>query len=294
MDKKVKFIVDSSCSIPPAIAKQLGVDVLPYSINDLDGNIIIDEFTYDQKEKIASDLEKKIVYKTSLYAASKIEDLCTEYINTYDYVVYICSSTHFTGQYSATEYLNKKMLNKVFIINSNSAAAIIEEIFYELQILFKEQKEININIINDLVNKINNQSTTLFIAKSIDGLISSGRIPYPLIKILKITKVFPIIKTEEKNKPVTVTKNYDNSHIKLISIIENLFSNKLDKDNIKRIYILGSLLSKEKIQEIKTYICDKFKIISDLVLIRDVPLPIMVYTFRNSFGITVISKIKKS
>lgn len=285
--KKFKIIVDSLCTIPKELAEQLDIEKLQYSINDINGKIIIDDFSRETLDQVVSTIDKNNYYKSSMYSPIIIEEKINEYLKEYNQVLYICASTQYTGQYDATKYIQEKNKDKVFIINSNAICTNIEEMVYDIIDFFNKNDCITQKDINDIVNKINNSSCTLFIPKYLEGLLHSGRIPSSLVKLLKLAKVTPIIKSEEKNKPCKLIKNASGEILKLLTTFDEIFGKKIKDNMINKVYIFDTIISKEKLNEIKKAVQDYYGVIIKKIHIRLTPLPVAIYTLKESFGISI-------
>lgn len=293
MTKKIKIIVDSSCTINEENCKKYDVLKLPYKINDVEGNLIEDDFDLKQLEVIMTKIDNGSIYKTSLLSNGILENHIIEILKKYDAVIYITSSVDFTGQYKSAIELMKTFKDKCFVINSHGAAAIIEEAIYEIKKNI-DKDEISIEEFDKVIRDINSRTITYFAAKNINGLLHSGRIPLPVAKMLKFSKVIPIIKTEEKNKPAGFTKKWNESIDKIIKYIDNNYPVKLNKDNIEKIYILNVLTSKDDLLKMKEKISEYYEFNINKIEIRSVPLPIAVYTLRESYAITMVAKINRN
>ncbi len=284
--KKFKIIVDSSCTIPVDVANNLDIKKISYEINNPEGKIIIDNFTREQVDETLSKINDKYFFKSSMFSPILIEEIINNELNEYNQVLYITSSTNFTGQYENTKYIQEKYPNRVFIINSNSTCSVIEEIVYKFIDYFRNNETINQDVIDETVNFVNKHSCTLFIPKNLMGLMHSGRIPSSLIKLLKLAKVTPIIKTEEKNKPCKLIKNNDCQLIKMLDAFNEIFVEKIKDNLINKIYIFETILSNEKKNEIIETIQSYFKVAKEKIQIRVTPLPIAIYTLKESFGVS--------
>ena len=284
--KKFKIIVDSSCTIPIDVANKLDIKKFSYEVIGQNGEIVKDNFTRELIEETLSKINEKYFFKSSMYSPILVEEMINEELKEYNQVFYITSSIQFTGQYENTKYVQEKNPNRVFIINSNSTCSVIEEIAYKIIEHFQKNETIDQEKINEIVNYVNKHSCTLFIPKNLIGLMHSGRIPSSLIKLLKLAKVTPIIKTEEKNKPCKLMKNNDKQLLKMLDTFNEIFVEKIKDNLVNKIYIFETILNNEKINEIVETIHNYFKIAKEKIHIRMTPLPIAVHTLKESFGIT--------
>lgn len=285
--KKFKIIVDSLCTMPIDIAKELDIKKIQYSINDSKGNIITDDFSRKLLNDVVSQINKDNFFKSSMYSPTLIEEEINKFLEEYEQVLYICASTHYTSQYESTKYIQEKNKDRVFIVDSNNICTNIEEIAYKITDFYKNNEKITQDDINLIIKNVNNNTTTLFIPKYLDGLIHSGRIPSSLIKLLKLAKVTPIIKSEEKNKPCKLIKNTTGEILKLLNAFDEIFGKKLKDNLIKTIYIFDTIISKEKLNEIKKVIQDYYNVKIEKIQIRLTPLPVAIYTLKESFGIAI-------
>lgn len=289
MNKKIKFVVDTTSSIDTELAKKYNVELLQYVINDLDGNLIKDDTTLKQKDKVLEDIENGIVYKTSLISNGILEDVFTRLFKDYEYVVYMTTSTEFTSQYQNSIELMNKFKN-LYIINGNSTNNVLEHILNSFLKEFNDNSTPTVQKLNKIVKDITSRTLTFFTVKKVDGLIHSGRIPTTVIKLLRLAKVYPIIKTEEKNRPAGVTKKWNEVVEKVEKLFQNAFDKKLSEKDIESIYISNSLLPKTELNELIAKVAQMYNFVAQKIIVRLTPLPILVYTHRGSFGITIVTK----
>ncbi len=286
--KKYKIFIDSLCSMPVDIANKLDITKLQYSISDNDGKLIVDDFSDELVDRITTEIANKHPYKTGLLQPTIIEEHIKQSLEEYEQVIYICSSNSYTGQYKATQYLQNEFPERVFIVNSNSICTINEEIAWSIIEYFKEHDTINQEVIDKIVKDINATGTTIFIPKNIDGLLFSGRIPNSLVKLLKLARVTPIIKAEEKNTACKIIKSKNASDIpKLLTTVDDLFKKKLNAETIKKVYVIHTLISKENIAKAVEEVQKYYGIDKEKIIVRSNPLPIATYTLKDSIGLGV-------
>jgi len=294
--KNIKFIIDSSCTMTKQLCLKYDVCKIPYSINDEQGNLIKDEFSSVQKNRISEKIDQSIKYRTSFLPNSILENYFDKFLKDYDTCIYFTSSTEFTGQYnSAKQCLSNYKKNQVIIVNTNATAAIIEEIILEAKRKIDSMPLLTECKITKIATDINSRSVTYFGFKNTNGLLYSGRINPVLLKMLKILRIcYPLIKVENKNSFVSMLKNYNLFIDKMFLNIDKIFKKEIVAEDIESIYFLGSVLDENTQKELIAKIALRYKIPESQIIVRVTPLPIFVYTLKNSFGITIILKsIKK-
>lgn len=292
--KRYKLIVDSLCTIPNDLLEKFDIEKLHYSITSDKGDVVVDDFSEDLVKQICDQIMNKNKYQTTLYSPLLIEEKINNYLNEYQQVIYVCASPQYTGQYEATKFIQEKNPKRVFIINSHSICTLIEELVNLIINFYHTNELINQESIEKMVNELNNKSCTLLVPKTMIGLIHSGRIPVSLAKILKLAKITPIIKVEEKMKQYKLMKNNLNIDVrKILSAIDDLYKNKLKPELINKVYIIHTLINKEKIQEVIKIVTNYYQIAKEKIFVRANPLPIAVYTLTDSIGIGMYASINK-
>lgn len=285
--KKFKIIIDSMSTVANDFVKEFDLFVVPYTISDLDGKLIKDDFSANQKDKICSLIESNNDQKTSFVPGPLLEEYFQPFLKTYERVIYISAAPGFTGQFEASKSLMDKYQN-LWIFNSNAIASTIESQVREITQLLSKNKNVAYEEIEKLIFDISERSIILFSPKDVSGLLKSGRAPKILVKILKLTKTYPVILCEEKNKSTSVlTRKWDEIWNKITEVAKKSFSGKLDGETIKFLYLYNSLLTQEELKAIQKKIAKIFNIASEQIKIRLTPMPILVHVLRHSVGIGI-------
>lgn len=293
---KFHIVIDSMSTVDDKMFEDdSDISVIPYSINDIEGNLTKDNFTNKQKDDILVKIERGLEQKTSFVPNAQLEVVFQDLCKAHDIVIYICASEGYTGQFKSAKLLESKFKN-LWVINSLSIASTIESLARSILELSKSNQKITKKHIEDLATKVSNESIIIFSPKDVTGMMNSGRVPNILIKLMKLTKTHPLIKCEEKNKPTgNITRKWDEIWDRIMETTQKIYGKLLNGDEIKYVYLYDSLISSNEIAKVKKRISKFFKIDSKKILIRPTPLPILVYTLRLSVGIGIttndISKI---
>ena len=292
---KFHIVIDSMSTISDELLKNKAITVIPYTINDIKGNLTKDEFSPQQSDKVLKEIENNNLQKTSFVPGAVLEELFKPMCSKYNTVIYLCATEGYTGQFRSAQTLMSKLKN-LWVIDSRSIASTIESLVYEIIEYVDKNKDATYDDIQELAIKVANRSSIVFAPKDLSGMIHSGRAPAILVKIMKMAKAHPLIKCEEKNKPTgVITRKWDEIWDKILDTINKLFDGQLQGNDIKHVYLYNSLIDKLEIKRAKEKIAKFFDIDINKIQIRLTPLPVLVYALRYAvgIGITTTGKIKK-
>ncbi len=270
---------------------QLDIEKLTCSISDENGKLVTDDFSAEMLENITAEIANKHPYKTGMYTPTIIEEKVEAYLKDYQQIIYITSNTPYTGQYEATKFLQEKHPERVFIVDSKCICTFHEEMTYQIIDYFKDHETIDSATLQKITDDVFNTGCMVFVPQSIDGIMYSGRIPTTLVKLLKLAKISPIIRVDDKNKPAKVIKHKTlvQDVCKMFNVVADIFKNNLNEKIIKKIYIIHTVVNQTTLKEIIKCACEFFKVQMDKIQVRLTPLPIATYTLKDSLAISLFT-----
>lgn len=288
--KKIGFMYDSTGSVDKDFLKENDIYLIRNSINDIDGNIYIDECTDEQKAQICElMIDQKIKIKTSLVNKQIIKEAAESMLKKYEKVIYISIAPTFSGQYNNAIEVASELNGKFLVVHSNSTA-IQSEIVLKWAIEYvKEHKDINQEKMQSEVIELSKHITTMFTTPNWDGLISSGRVPVVVAKTLKLAKMFPVIAAEETNQKERFYRKWTEAIPNLLDAIDKRFNKPPRGSDIKEIYLCQSICTKDVISNILKQMANHFKIKINEIKVRTTPLCVMVTTLSHSFGMAILT-----
>lgn len=287
MNKKIRIIIETSNSLPADYAKANNITVLPMAICDQEGNLYNDERSDKQKEWAYNAIETgEKVFTTSFINTGIMQEVVEKLLLEADLVIYISLSKGFSGQYNAALEV-EKMFDGRFVVFDSGAVCTNMEIQNRWLIEYLKENDFNKQDIQNQIEEINRHVTTVFTTPLYQGLVNSGRIPQIVCKALKLIKLFPIIASEECNKKYGFIKKWVDVDKQLFKALDARFENPPRGKEIREMYIISSLLTKEAIAILKTNMAEHYQINESQIFVRSTPLVIFVVTLKNSFGISI-------
>ncbi|MGL4951544.1 MAG: DegV family protein [Mycoplasma sp.] len=287
--KKIRIIIDTMTTVTDDFIKEHNLHLLRNCLSDHAGNVYVDEKTDEQKRWVANMIETKgEFFATSYINGTIMQEAVEELLKTCDMVLYVSLGKGFSGQYSAALQVEKLFDGKFIVFDSNSVAANNEILLKWLVEYIESGNEIDKKYIEAKMQEINDTAPTLFTTPVYQGLIKAGRVPYLVAKILRISKLFPLIATEESNKKYGFFKKWESNQMKIIEGLDERFGGQKPRGkDIKNIYIVNSLLDQATIDSLIEKLHNYFEVSKDIILVRTTPLMIFSGTLLNSYGVTV-------
>ncbi|MGY3747609.1 DegV family protein [Vagococcus salmoninarum] len=189
----IAIVTDSVADIPEKVLLNQQIHVLPLTII-VDGVAYIDKVTLDSQGlfQMASQVNQRST--TSLPSLATIQNLFSFLESHYEKVIFITVAKELSGTYNAVEKLANNYRSQSFevaVIDSKQNSAAQGLVVLEAAKMIEEQRPFN-----DIVEQLNNtiQGTKIFVSiESLDAMISSGRIPTKVGKVIKRISLNPIV-----------------------------------------------------------------------------------------------------
>lgn len=287
--KKIGILIDSTATVDQAYIKKHNIELIFNSVNDDDGNIYVDDCTDAQKEMLCNLIvgESKAI-RTSSINSQIIEDKFREMMKRYDKIIYLCLAPSFSGQYNNAVSAKANVgSDDVYVVHSNSIAVQTEVVLRWMVENLKVVDGLSQEALQDTINGMSRHITTMFTANTFEGMMITGRIPPTVAKILKLAKMFPIIRAEETNTKNNLYRKWTESIPNVLKAVDERFNQPPRGNQIQQLYLCQSLCTSERIAEIKQAMADHFNYDINAIMVRTTPLAVLATTLKNSFGICV-------
>ncbi|MCV3728283.1 DegV family protein [Ureaplasma miroungigenitalium] len=290
-----KFIIltDSSSSIDPLHLNNLPIRVLPLSIMRSDEKLFEDEPTSLSSQDVFDYIDEGYSFSTSCSVLGKVYQVVEELSKEYEKIIFIGISKGFSSQYNNLKMVAQDFKDQLIVADTQTFGYALEHLALSLVKMLNE-REYTDHEIKTYINEFSLYSTSMFACKDINGLVKSGRISKIKGVFLKIAHVIPIIKQEYKNHYGGLARNYDHAHIKMIDLIDHVYNNQLNANNIDKVAILHANLDEAHLNQITEYLIHHYGIQKNDIVYRPGPNVFTVYTREKSFAIQMVTKIKKT
>ena len=257
MNKKVKIITDSCCSLSQEKLKEMGVDYVQMSI--VVNDEAYDSFSYPTKNKKEFYTSiKRSTCSTSCVNSQTFRDIFEKYIKEGYDVFYVGLSSGLSCTYNNAitvgEELNKIYGESVYVADSLTGSygiALMVEKAVEMANAGKSAKEIF-----KAIDKNAMKLFSIFIPSDLQFLMRSGRIGAFAAGIGTILKLVPIIMADEKGKLKTIQKCLGQK--KAMKSIQDYFLTHANLESAETIYI-GHTGQEEIAQDLATFIKQQTK-----------------------------------
>ncbi|MCV3743828.1 DegV family protein [Ureaplasma sp. ES3154-GEN] len=291
---KQKFIIltDSSSTVNPNETNGLAIRVLPLTIMRSDEKLFVDEPTTLPHNEVFAYLNKDYSFMTSTSLLGTVHETIAQLAQEYERIIYIGISKGFSSQYNNLKILEREYPNQLIVEDSQTFGYALEYLA-ELLIKTLSQKDLSEIEIRQLINQFALKTSSMFVCKDIKSLVKSGRISKIKGVFLKMTHISPIIKQEYKNHYGGLARKYDEAYIKMVDLIDQVYANQLDQDNIEKICILHANLDDFYLNKITSYLIKHYGLNLNQIVYRPGPNVFTVYTREKSYAIQVVTKIKK-
>lgn len=262
---KIKIIMDSCSSLPPLMAKEYNIEIIPtiFSINDelinpLDTKLTVDEFF----EK----LTKRVDMKTSGIAPNVYFDVFERYIKEGFDVLYISLSSGFSGSY------NNSLLARNMILDEypNAKIECIDSLVGSMAIFFTTKEAIKLinegQSVTEIKNKLDKNGLNIeamFTIGSMYHLYKGGRLKLATAAAGTLLKIKPLVVASKEGKLKSAAIHIGKKRA-LANMADRLIENILDNEvyigytnNLEEANSFEAmLLSKNKDLHISKYLID--------------------------------------
>ncbi len=287
--EKLAILIDSTSTFDQSEIKKNGIHLIYNSINDDEGNIIEDICSDEQKRQLCELITKEHkAIKTSSINSQLLQEKFLELQKKYDQVIYLTLAPSFSSQYNNALLAKAAIGSKdVIVLHSQSVAAQTEIILEWLLNYVKTHKEFNQEAMQKEIAEVAKHITTILTTFHLEGLITSGRIPTSVAKLLKLAKMFPLIQGEETHKKAGLYRKWSESTKNVLEAIDNRFPQPPRGNKIKEIILCQTLCEPERIKELVAKIAEHFEVKETIIKVRITPLLVLTACLKDSFGVTV-------
>ncbi len=286
---KVGYIVDSSIGLYEEEIISNDTKQVFFNITDKQNVEYIDNNKILTSEKILDEFNKGNFFKTSAVSPGKVIVEIETLLESYDKIMIFTVSSGLSSYYDNIKYLEEEYKDKVFVIDT-------KEIGFAIKKMVELAKEKinngeNFDEVVSYCKEYYKYNFTSFTCENWSPLVSSGRVPKSLSKILNALKTRPVINFDIKNKLGGIVKSFETSVEKIINQFKKVFGNEIFT-NPDYVVFYNNKIDNKKAEYIRSKILKTFKISKDKLIEMFVPNLVLVYTANGSFGLHVKSKIK--
>ncbi len=287
--KLIGILIDSTATLDLNLIKKHNIRVLHNSVNDDDGNIIVDKCTDEQKSQLCDLVVKeKRAIRTSSVNSQLIEDEFQSMLKEYEKIIYLSLAPSFSGQYNNALAAKTNIgSNNIIVLHSCSIAVQTEIVLNWLLEHIKQTKNLDQDSMQAHINEMDKHITTMFTSCTFDGMMVTGRIPAAVAKLLKLAKMFPIIQAEETNKKERLYRKWTEAIPNVLDAVDKRFNKAPRGKDIKELYLCHSLCSPERVEELKEEMSKHFEYDKNKILVRVTPLAVLATTLKDSFGFAI-------
>ncbi len=291
MSKKILIVTDSSNTISQDDAIKYDIKIIPFYIIRSDSQMFVDDNAQITMDTMLKQIDEGFGFTTSTIPPEVLKDFFIQEFKTYDQIIMLPISGGMSSQYFHAKSLEKEFPDKLFVFDTREIGVIIESLCIHIRNIINDGNE-DMSSLREIGENYHKYCTTFITCKVLDGFLKSGRAPKTIVKILKMAKVSPIMKTEYKNHAAGVAKNYNASIDKIIRNIKDVFGN-LQNEDIVEAFAYSTGLSKKEIDWITGAMATQLNIPIDMIQLRDTPLTVSCHTWKGSYGVAIRSKKQK-
>lgn len=199
-----KIVVDSSCDIPREMKENMGIEIVPLTI-EIEGNRYIDNDSFSVTDFVKDMNNSQHVPKTSCPSPADFIDK----FKKEDNVFVITLSSKLSGSYNSAViakdiYEDENNGSKVHVFDSFSASAGEVLLALKLDSLFKLDKTYA-QIISAMENFILNMKT-LFVLDKLDNLVKTGRMSHVKAAIANVLNIKPVLSSNGSGEIIMINK----------------------------------------------------------------------------------------
>jgi len=193
-DKKVTFIVDSSCNIPADYAKKYSILQLHLKVFDTYNESI--SLTHTPSDDFYNTMkrQKKFVPKTSQIHKSEFIEAYEKALELSKYVICLPISSKLSGTYQQAIKAQKELKNEnIFVFDTLHAGPGILATMNYIYDGISEKKNKDINIFIDNIKRKDIFCETFFIMKNLQYLVKGGRLSLSKYYFAKMLSISPLL-----------------------------------------------------------------------------------------------------
>ena len=274
----IKIVADSSCDLNEDLKKELGVTLVPLTL-EVGSNVFRDDENLDVKSMLKEMAACPTPPRTACPSPS-------DFIKAYegeDSVFVVTLSSNLSGTYESAMLAKKMFLEKAgdkFIHVFDSFSASIAETLISIKIFELAKKKCDDLQIVEKVNEYINSMKTLFLLESLDNLIKNGRMSRVKGGIATLLNIKPVMGATDDGhiKLVESVRGYRRAFMRFVDIIGEQ-GEKLE-DKVIGIAHCNCL---ERAEEFKKELLKKYKF-KDIIIVEAAGL---TSVYANQGGIIV-------
>lgn len=286
MNNKICFVTDSSSTFSPQTAQQAGIQLIPLTINDHQGNVLP---SFNNLTIISSYLKQGKKISTSSTPLGVLINYFTCWLQSYDQVVYLTISAQLSSQYLQAQIAAKEVdPSRIHVIDSCTTAYNLEYLTLKIQSKFTNQP-LDVKKIHNFIHTFQKSNLTYFICDQIKYIVQSGRADPKLKFLSKLVR--PIIAFDQKTKIMAVSTTNKAALKKLLQIFHKKITNNPNL-LIKQLVVYNFNYPEEKFNHFLTQTKNQLPIEPNQIIIRDCPPPIFCHVGPGSFGLGIILGMK--
>jgi DegV family protein with EDD domain len=266
MKRHLGILIDSACTYDEKFIQANNIEIIPLTFSDPNNQVYDDDNKTISREALLDRLDKNEQFKTAATPMGKLLVKAEEMLEKYEKVIFLPISIGLSSQYTQSLIVQQDLADKFFPIRSTSGAAANEFALYKIVELANANKDVK--EIVETVENLFKYTATYFSCEDLSGMTSGGRVTKTLVKVIKLLKLKPIIKLDNKNQYGGIGKNYQTITKKIISSIQNDFKKQLTPDKIKNVAIYYSGYDDQKKNTILDLVAHGFKFPREKILIR--------------------------
>ena len=190
--KKVAIATDSNSGITQAVAKELGISVMPmpFYIND---ELFFEDITLSQ-EQFYEKLQSDCTITTSQPSPGDVTDLWDKLLEEYDQVVYIPMSSGLSNSCETAIMLSSDYEGKVFVADNHRISVTLKRSVLDAVELSKQGK--SGEKIKEILEEMGNESSIYITVDTLKYLKQGGRITPAAAAIGTVLNIKPVLQIQ--------------------------------------------------------------------------------------------------
>lgn len=184
---KILIVTDSSTSIELDVAKSLGIEIVPLSV-ELDGKVYRDQLDITGAE-LRERLKNKAVPKTSQPNLGYVNDLMQRWkTEDWDHIIIFSLSSHLSGTYQGYRLaIMDNEMDNVTLVDTFTLAGTLRDIAIKASKMAREGK--SKEAILETAQKFIDNTYAFLIPENLDQLVRGGRVSPALKTVASLLKL---------------------------------------------------------------------------------------------------------
>lgn len=252
--KTVGIAVDSTADMPPDVAMENGIQVVPQKII-VDGKVYLDSINMTRDEFIGILKKKGVKLATSQPAPVDFESAYKKLLESHKSILVITVASHLSGTIRSAEVAAKNFDVPIKVFDSRRIS--FAETLLALRAVDKVREGWDIERIYDYLEKLVPYSYFLFTLDTFKYIVRSGRIRWTTGKFAQLLNIKPIMTLS--NEGVIEKKGLALGKKRVLKKIKEYLLNELDRSR-EYDFAIAYVDTPEIVFELKPFIMENFKV----------------------------------